>query len=70
MKNFITNQKNNLEKLTNVLGIGTLINFGLKLNEDWIAEYSTTDDVVINGNILLPIHNCFKPSSSFNFSSS
>lgn len=70
MKNFITNQKNNLEKLTNVLGIGALINLGLKLNEDWIAEYATTDDVVKNGNIWLPIHNCFKPPSAFYFSSS
>lgn len=70
MKNFITNQKNNLEKLTNGLGIGSLINLGLTINSEWIAEYASTDDVIKNGNIGLPVHNCFKPSLSFYFSSS
>lgn len=70
MKTFIANQKNNLEKLTKILGIGSLISLGLKINGEWIAEYATIDDVAKNVNIWLPIHNCFKPSSSFFFSSS
>lgn len=70
MKTIIPNQKNNLEKLTKVLGIGNLISLGLKIKGKWIAEYASTDDVVKNGNIWLPIHNCIKPCSSFHFSSS
>ncbi|MES2396491.1 MAG: hypothetical protein V4549_10835 [Bacteroidota bacterium] len=70
MKTIITNQKNNLEKLSKVLRIGTFICLGLKVNGEWIAEYDSTDDVVKNANIWLPLHNCFKPSSAFYFSSS
>ncbi|MDP1746735.1 MAG: hypothetical protein Q8L90_14265 [Bacteroidota bacterium] len=70
MKTIITNQKNNLKKLTKVLGIGSLISLGLKINGEWIAEYASTDDFVKNGNIWLPLHNCFKPSPAFYFSSS
>lgn len=70
MKTSIANQKNNLEKLTKVLGIGSLISLGLKINGEWIAEYTTTDDVVKIDNVWLPIHNCFKLSSTFYFSSS
>lgn len=70
MKTIIPNQKNNLEKLTKGLGIGNLISLGLKIKGEWIAEYASTDDVVKNGNIRILLHNCFKPCSSFYFSSS
>lgn len=70
MKIILSNKKNILEKLTEVFGGGSLISLGLKINCEWIAEYASADDVVKNGNMRLPIHNCFKPSPSFYFSSS
>lgn len=70
MKTIITNQKNNLEKLTKVVEIGSLISLGLKIKVEWTTEYASTDDVVKNGNIRIPIHSCSKQSSAFCFSSS
>lgn len=70
MQTIITNQKNNLEKLTKVLEIGSLISLGLKIKVESTAEYASTDGVVKDSNIRIPIHSCFKQSSAFYFSSS
>ncbi len=70
MKNIISNQKNNLEKLSKVLEIGTLINLGFNSNGQWIAEYTSIDDTAKNGSSWFPIHNCFTTSASFHLLSS
>ena len=70
MKTILTNQKNNLEKLSKVLGIGALNSLGVKANGQWITVYSSSDKIVKNGNGLLPVHNCFLKPSTFHFLSS
>ncbi len=70
MKTSIPSQKNNLEKLTKVLGIGTLTYLGYKANGQWLAEYTTSDNIVRKENTWYPIHACFTNSSLFHLLSS
>ena len=65
MKTGISNQKDNLERLTKVLGIGALMSLGFKANEQWIAEFTSSDDVIKENNTWFPIHNCFISSATF-----
>lgn len=70
MKTILANQKNNLEKLSKVLGIGALSSLGLKANGQWIAVYTSNDEIIKNGNSWFPMHRCFTNSSNFCLSSS
>ncbi len=70
MKTILTNQKNNLEKLTKVLGIGALTGLGFKANQLWIAEYTSADYVVKMNNAWVPVHRCFASRTHFKLFSS
>ncbi len=52
MKTTITTKKNNLKRLTKVLGIGALLSLGLKANSQCIAGYTSVNDTVNNGNVM------------------
>ena len=70
MKTIITNQKNNLEKLAKGLEIGALVSLGDNANGQWIAEYTTNDDVIMTGDVWFPIHSCFTSMPNVHLSSS
>lgn len=52
MKTILTNQKNNLIRLTKVLGIAALISLGLKANSQCISNYTYVNDTINSGNII------------------
>ncbi len=64
MKTSNTNKKNNLERLTKVLGIGALSSLGFKANGKWIAEYTAADNVIKMENQWFPTHQCFTTTST------